>query len=80
MGLDCAPRLHASVLSGVRSGAPGRLFAEDVEQDEGSRRIASDLPLGSPEHRFYRFLEASAAESNRRNAEEDAKMLDGRAW
>jgi transcriptional regulator with XRE-family HTH domain len=72
--------LHASVLSGVRFGASGRPFAEDVEQEQESRRIAADLPLGSPEHRFYRFLEASAAESIRRNEEEDARMLDGRAW
>jgi hypothetical protein len=72
--------LHASVISGTRSGTPGQPFSEDIEQRDKSALIAQTLPRGSVEERFYRSLQNSAEQSIRWSEERDERLLDGRDW
>lgn len=71
--------LWASLMSGVRSGAPGQPFPEDVEQRDRCSKIAAALPAGSPAQRFYLDLVASAERAIARDAESDQRV-DGRDW
>jgi hypothetical protein len=72
--------LHAAVVSGSRSGTPGQPFSEDIEQRDRCADIASSLPRGSVEERFYRTLVRSAEESIEWHAEQDEKIFDPRDW
>ena len=48
--------LYASVIQGFRSGTPGQPFPEDIDQRDRSFSIISQLPPGSPAHKFYKML------------------------
>ena len=75
-----ASSLHAAVSSGVRSGAIGQPFAEDVEQGRRAAEVARTLPVGSLEARFYQSLADAAARNIEWHTDHDQKMLDGREW
>lgn len=69
LGADCYEKvsssLHAAVVSGTKSGTPGKPFPEDIEQRDRSARIAKGLPSGTPAQRFYASLARSAEASIR---------------
>ena len=63
--------LHSALMSGSRTGTPGEPFAEDVEQRDKARKIADELPVGSPGERFYRSLQRAAEHAIERERNED---------
>lgn len=69
LGADCYEKvsssLHAAVMSGTKSGTPGKPFPEDIEQRDRSARVAKGLPSGTPAQRFYASLARSAEASIR---------------
>jgi transcriptional regulator with XRE-family HTH domain len=83
-GEDCLQAiggaLHASVISGIRSGTSGQPFSEDIDQRNKSAEIARTLIRGSVEERFYSSLQSSAEQSIRWSEVRDERLLDGRDW
>jgi hypothetical protein len=71
---------HAAVSTGVRWGAPGEPFPEDVLQRDKSIEIAARLPQGSVEQHFYQSLRVSAENNIRWEGERDRDFDDGRSW
>ncbi len=64
---DCfaaaAGKLHTAVMSGVKSGTPGKPFPKDLQQRDRSQQVAESFPPGTPTHRFYFSLVKSAQSS-----------------
>jgi transcriptional regulator with XRE-family HTH domain len=71
--------LWSATISGGRSGTPGEPFPETIEQRDRSRAIATDLPAGSIERRFYADM-AKSAERDVQRELEDGQPSDGRSW
>jgi hypothetical protein len=71
--------LWTATITGIRHGAPGKPFAEDIEQRNQSRKLAHQMPRGSVEQKFYLDSAASADENIARTLAED-RPSDGRDW
>jgi hypothetical protein len=71
--------LYSASISGIRTGTPGQPFAEDLEQRDRSREIASRLGRGSLEERFYSDMARAAEERIARELADDVPP-DGREW
>ena len=82
-GQDClaAARaaLHASAHSGMRTGAVGQPFSQDIQLRDTAADIADHLSSESVEGEFYRNLERSALESIRWTVHRSGTS-DGREW
>ena len=63
--------LQAALMSGARTGSPGEPFPEDVKQRDAARKVADDLPIGSPGERFYRSVQRFAEHAIQREKNED---------
>ncbi|MCP4383137.1 MAG: helix-turn-helix domain-containing protein [Hyphomicrobiales bacterium] len=72
--------LSAAAMSGTRTGTPGKPFAEDVNQRDRAREVASTLPNGSIEQRLYGSLQESAEHSIQWQVDRDGELMDRREW
>ena len=72
--------MRSAVISGIRTGVPGKPFREDVEQRDRSLREAEQLSYGSVERRFYESLAKSAEQNIRWEVERDDLPADRRDW
>jgi hypothetical protein len=72
--------LHSAAISGLRQGTPGQPYPEDVELRDRAAAIASKLPSGSLEERFYRSLQESAERNIDWSRERDELSEDRRDW
>ena len=63
--------LQSVLMSGARTGSPGEPFPEDVKQRDEARKVADDLPKGSPGERFYRSVQRFAEHAIQRERNED---------
>lgn len=82
-GDDCRREMAAAfsgaTISGVRSGSPGKPYAEDIEQRDRSLEIAARFAAGSDEAAFYGEMARMAEDSIARSTDED-RADDGRDW
>lgn len=69
---------YGATISGVRTGTPGKPFAEDIEQRDRSTAIADTLPHGSPERQLYLDMAKAADRDIERALDND--LGDGRDW
>lgn len=72
--------LWSAVVSGIRSGAPGQPFQEDIDQRDRAEAIAATYPAGSLPADFYTSLKMSAEDSIRHSLDGDERRGDGRDW
>ncbi|QUQ64613.1 Restriction endonuclease [Kutzneria sp. CA-103260] len=84
LGDDCLRAigggLHSAAMQGMRTGALGQPYPEDLEQRDKATELAKRLSPGSVEQQFYRSL-ASAAESQIKwVVDRDAVLDDRRTW
>ncbi|MHB8730532.1 MAG: hypothetical protein ACYDAB_01925 [bacterium] len=79
-GEDCFERvgshLFASAISGGRSGTAGKPMPQDVALRDQAAAAASDLPAGSPEHKFYDSLSKYAEKTIREDLARDEEMFE----
>lgn len=77
---DIEMAISSALTSGVRSGAPGQPFTEDVANRDLATQAASQLPAASPARTFFEGIARAAEESMQWKAAEDARFLDRRSW
>ncbi|MEW2559680.1 helix-turn-helix domain-containing protein [Streptomyces griseorubiginosus] len=68
-----AGNLHASVVSGFRSGTPGQPYPEDLDIRERAQHIRARLPRGSAVDLFYKALVDSAQHNIDRTVADDLR-------
>ncbi len=68
--------LYGAAISGSRTGTPGQPFPRDIEQRDRSYELMSQLPAGSPAHKFFKLLYDAAKENIERDTvdEEDLEF------
>lgn len=66
--------LYGAAISGSRTGTPGQPFPRDIEQRDRSYGLMSQLPAGSPAHKFYKLLYDAAKANIERDTIEDFEL------
>jgi len=62
--------LYRSAITGLRSGAPGEPFPEDLRMKEESEKALEEIPRFSPSYQLYEHLNAHAEQGIKRSLQE----------